>query len=70
MNVSGFDGIQLQGCHEYIFNQYWLLKYNKRTDSYGGSLRNRMRLITETYEAIRSVVSWSVNTHKAAANGL
>ncbi|KAH7720357.1 Protein T10B5.8 [Aphelenchoides avenae] len=53
---AGFDGIQLQGCHEYIFNQFWSLKYNKRTDSYGGSLRNRMRLITETYEAIRKVV--------------
>jgi 2,4-dienoyl-CoA reductase-like NADH-dependent reductase (Old Yellow Enzyme family) len=56
LHSAGFDGIQLQGAHDYIFNQFWSSKYNHRTDHYGGSLENRLRLIRETYEAIRKVV--------------
>ena len=37
-------------------NQFLSPLSNKRTDAYGGSLENRMRMMVETFEAMRSVI--------------
>ncbi|KAJ5086224.1 hypothetical protein N7532_010995 [Penicillium argentinense] len=51
---AGFDGIELQGAHGYLLSQFLSRTTNLRTDAYGGSLRNRARLIMEIAQCIRA----------------
>ena len=53
---SGFDGVELHGAHGYLFSQFLMPYYNRRTDEYGGSIENRARIIFETVRAIREKV--------------
>ncbi|WP_422107808.1 NADH:flavin oxidoreductase [Winogradskyella sp.] len=50
---SGYDGVEVHGAHGYILTQFLSSKINKRTDSYGGSLENRSRLLFKIVEGIR-----------------
>ncbi|GKT53052.1 NADH:flavin oxidoreductase/NADH oxidase [Colletotrichum tofieldiae] len=54
LEKAGFDGVQLHGAHGYLMAQFLSQTTNKRTDAYGGSLRNRARLITDIADAIRT----------------
>ncbi len=51
---SGYDGIELHGAHGYILCQFLSSSINKREDEYGGSLKNRSRIIFEIIDGIRS----------------
>jgi 2,4-dienoyl-CoA reductase-like NADH-dependent reductase (Old Yellow Enzyme family) len=53
--VAGFDLIEIHGAHGYLLDQFLSPVANKRTDAYGGSRENRMRLLLEVVEAIRAV---------------
>lgn len=53
---AGFDGIQIHGAHGYLISQFLSKLVNKRTDEWGGSLENRMRLLFEIYDEIRKRV--------------
>ncbi|KAK8071430.1 hypothetical protein PG997_011633 [Apiospora hydei] len=57
LEKAGFDGIQLHGAHGYLLAQFLSLTSNRRTDEYGGSLENRMRIILEVTAAIKEKVS-------------
>lgn len=50
----GFDFIELHGAHGYLLMQFLSPLSNKRTDRYGGSLENRMRLLLEVVRATRA----------------
>jgi 2,4-dienoyl-CoA reductase-like NADH-dependent reductase (Old Yellow Enzyme family) len=59
LEKAGYDGIELHGAHGYLLAQFLSPTTNKRTDKYGGSLENRMRLITEIAAECRKRVSSS-----------
>jgi len=56
---GNFDGVELQCSHSSIVRQFLSRNTNHRTDGYGGSLENRMRLLREIIAAIRAVVGRS-----------
>lgn len=67
----GFDLVCLYGAFSYLPAQFLSPFYNKRTDEYGGSLRNRARFWLEALEAIRDAVgSDLLVTTRIAAAGL
>src|SRR6476619_6706 len=47
--------VQLHGAHGYLLHQFLSPLSNRRTDEYGGSLENRMRLPLEVFDAVRAV---------------
>lgn len=57
LESAGYDGIELHAAHGYILAQFLSLTTNHRTDSYGGSLENRARLIVEIAHAVRKATN-------------
>lgn len=53
---AGFDGVQLHGSHGTLLSEFLSPFFNKRTDDYGGSIDNRVRIVLEAYERVRGVV--------------
>jgi 2,4-dienoyl-CoA reductase-like NADH-dependent reductase (Old Yellow Enzyme family) len=56
---AGFDLIEVHAAHGYLNHQFLSPISNRRSDEYGGSLQNRMRLLLRVIEAIRQV--WPKN---------
>jgi len=53
--VAGFDGVELHYAHAYTMAGF-LSAQNDRSDGYGGSLENRLRLPLEVHRAVRERV--------------
>ncbi len=53
---SRVDGIEIHSAHEYLLGEFLSPHNNRRTDHYGGSLENRMRLLLEVIEVVRETV--------------
>jgi N-ethylmaleimide reductase len=49
---AGFDGIEIHAGNGYLIDTFLQSSTNKRTDNYGGSLDNRVRILKEILEAI------------------
>jgi 2,4-dienoyl-CoA reductase-like NADH-dependent reductase (Old Yellow Enzyme family) len=56
---AGFQVIELHAAHGYLLHEFLSPVSNQRTDQYGGSLENRMRLILEVVAAVRQ--EWPAN---------
>ena len=54
---AGFKTIEIHAAHGYLLNEFMCLSSNQRTDEYGGSFENRIRIVLEVIDAIREV--WS-----------
>lgn len=57
--AAGFDGVEIHGANGYLLDQFLRDGSNHRTDSYGGSVDNRMRLMLEVTAAVCPV--WGAN---------
>ena len=52
---AGFDGVEVHGANGYIIDQFLRDGSNRRTDAYGGSAQNRMRLLNEILDVVCDV---------------
>ncbi|HIU24981.1 MAG TPA: FAD-dependent oxidoreductase [Candidatus Copromorpha excrementigallinarum] len=56
VKAAGFDGIDIHALHNgYTLDDFALSVTNHRTDEYGGSLENRLRICRELVEGIKEV---------------
>ena len=53
---AGYDGVEVMGSEGYLINQFIVSKTNTRTDKWGGSYENRIRLPIEIVKRIRAKV--------------
>ncbi|MCF9008223.1 2,4-dienoyl-CoA reductase FMN-binding domain-containing protein, partial [Pseudomonas carnis] len=54
--VAEYDGVEIMGSEGYFINQFLAAHTNHRTDRWGGSFENRMRLAVEIVRRVREAV--------------
>ena len=52
VETAGFDGVEIHGANGYLLDQFLKSGSNHRTDDYGGSIKNRARLLLEVTRAV------------------
>ena len=60
IETAGFDAIEIHGANGYLLDQFLTDYANNRTDGWGGAMESRMRLILETFKAVRARVGAQV----------
>jgi len=53
---AGFDGVEIHGANGYLLDTFVHDNINDRTDSYGGSLANRLRFPLEVVDAVVAAI--------------
>ncbi|MBT2208119.1 alkene reductase [Actinomadura sp. NEAU-AAG7] len=53
---AGFDGVELHGANGYLIHQFLTDGSNERTDSYGGTVENRIRFGVEVARAVADAI--------------
>ena len=66
---AGFDGVQIHAANGYLIDQFLRDGTNHRTDRYGGSIDNRVRLLTEVTEAVAGVAGADRTAVRLSPNG-
>ncbi len=54
--AAGFDGVEIHAANGYLLDQFMRDGSNHRTDAYGGSVANRLRLTLEVTEAVSGAI--------------
>ena len=67
--VAGFDGVQIHGANGYLIDQFLRDNSNFRTDQYGGSIENRIRLLREVTQAVADAVGADRTSVRLSPNG-
>lgn len=52
--AAGYDVVEIHAAHGYLLHQFYSPLSNSRTDEYGGSFENRIRLLLEVTEVVKS----------------
>lgn len=55
-DAAGFDVVEVHAAHGYLLHQFLSPLANLRTDSYGGSFENRIRIVLEVVDAVRAAL--------------
>ena len=53
---AGYDGVEVMGSEGYFLNQFLVTHVNRRSDRWGGSFENRMRLPVEVVRRVRAAL--------------
>ena len=53
---AGYDGVEVMGSEGYFLNEFLVTHTNQRTDRWGGSYENRMRLPVEVVRRVRAAM--------------
>lgn len=53
---AGFDGVEIHAAHGYLLSQFLSPYSNHRTDEYGGTTENRVRLVAEIISGIKRLM--------------
>ncbi|PGH14414.1 hypothetical protein AJ79_03057 [Helicocarpus griseus UAMH5409] len=53
---AGFDGVEIHGANGYLLDQFLHDNVNVRTDTYGGSIANRVRFPLEVIKSVTSAI--------------
>ena len=54
LDKAGFDFVEIHAAHGYLLHEFLSPLANQRTDAYGGSFDNRIRLLLEVADAVRA----------------
>lgn len=64
--AAGFDGVEIHAAHGYLASGFLSAYSNRRTDSYGGSLGNRMRFLLNIVDGIRRRTDFTLTVRISA----
>ena len=53
---AGFEILEIHAAHGYLIHQFYSPLINQRTDQYGGSFENRIRILIEIIDAIKPII--------------
>ena len=53
--AAGYKVVEIHAAHGYLLHEFFSPLSNKRSDVYGGSFENRIRLVIDVVEAVQSV---------------
>ena len=67
--AAGFDGVQIHGANGYLIDQFLRDNSNFRTDEYGGSIENRIRLLREVTQAVADAIGADRTSVRLSPNG-
>ncbi len=67
--AAGFDGVQIHAANGYLIDQFLRDSANLRTDGYGGSVENRIRLLDEVARRVISVAGADRTAVRLSPNG-
>jgi len=67
--AAGFDGVQIHAANGYLIDQFLRDNCNRRDDAYGGSVSNRIRLLTEITQRVVDAVGADRTGVRLSPNG-
>ncbi|MBX9795553.1 alkene reductase [Sphingomonas sp.] len=67
--AAGFDGVQIHAANGYLIDQFLRDGANQRTDAYGGTPENRVRLLREVTQAVAGVAGADRTAVRLSPNG-
>ncbi|MCP3030140.1 NADH-dependent flavin oxidoreductase [Halobacillus sp. A1] len=60
---AGFDGVEIHGANTYLLQQFFSPHSNRRTDQWGGNVRDRMNFPLAVVESVKNAVNTHANGH-------